>query len=72
MRINLKDFHNETLVLKEKIEALNPLAILQRGFSVTFDANGKIIKNAKQVHANDLIRTKLANGEIISKINETD
>ena len=72
MRINLKDFRNEILVLKEKIEALNPLAILQRGFSVTFDANGKIIKNAKQVHANDLIRTKLANGEIISKINETD
>ena len=72
MKTNLKDFSNETFVLKEKIEALNPLAILQRGFSVTFDANGKIIKNAKEVRTHDLIRTKLASGEIISKINETD
>ena len=66
----LKESSAQTLFLKEKIEALNPLAILGRGFSVSFDENGKILKNTNGLTKGDLIKTRLAKGEIISNVNE--
>ena len=67
----LKESSAQTLILKEKIEALNPLAILDRGFSVSFDENGKILKNTNGLTKGSLIKTRLAKGEIISNVHET-
>ena len=67
----LKESSAQTLILKEKIEALNPLAILDRGFSVSFDENGNILKNTNGLTKGDLIKTRLAKGEIISNVYET-
>jgi exodeoxyribonuclease VII large subunit len=67
----LKESSAQTLILKEKIEALNPLAILDRGFSVSFDENGKILKNTNGLTKGNLIKTRLAQGEIISNVHET-
>jgi len=66
----LKESSAQILFLNEKIEALNPLAILDRGFSVSFDENGKILKNTNGLTKGDLIKTRLAKGEIISNVNE--
>ncbi len=55
--------------LTEKLGALNPTAILERGYSITMKAEGgQIIKDAKQVKNKDIIKTKLAKGEITSEV----
>ena len=48
--------------------ALNPSEILNRGYSITFDENGKPIANAKDINQGDVITTQLAKGKVKSKV----
>ncbi len=55
--------------LSGKLKALNPTSILARGYSITMKAeDGRIIKDAKEVKDKDIIKTKLAKGEIVSRV----
>jgi len=45
-----------------KIDALSPLGILQRGFSLCRDTEGRIIKNSAEVAQGDSVRVTLASG----------
>ncbi|MCX5709497.1 MAG: exodeoxyribonuclease VII large subunit [Candidatus Omnitrophica bacterium] len=54
----------------EKLSSLSPLNILSRGYSITFKADGAIIKDSGSVKAGDRIRTRLDKGEIVSKVEE--
>ena len=47
-----------------KIDALSPLKTLTRGYSVTEDLNGKVIKKVSDVKANDEIKITLTDGKI--------
>jgi exodeoxyribonuclease VII large subunit len=47
-----------------RLQALSPRAILERGYALVFDANGTLIKDAKQVSAGQQIRAHVAHGEI--------
>ncbi len=54
-----------------KIEALSPLAILKRGYSITMkEKDGTIVKDAEMLKKGDLIKTKLDKGEIFSRVEE--
>src|SRR5579872_3188467 len=46
------------------LEALSPLAILERGYALVFDSAGKLIKDAEQVKAGEEIAARVARGEI--------
>ncbi|MFW6154270.1 MAG: exodeoxyribonuclease VII large subunit [Planctomycetota bacterium] len=50
------------------LEALSYRNVLRRGFSVTRDAKGTILRDAAGVHGGQRIRTELANGEIRSTV----
>ncbi len=51
---------------------LNPLAILSRGFSVTYlDLEQRVLKNTRGLKKGDILKTKLHKGVIISRIEET-
>jgi exodeoxyribonuclease VII large subunit len=50
--------------LGRALEMLSPLAILERGYALVFDASGQLVKDAAQVGAGDEIRARLARGEI--------
>lgn len=52
------------------LEALNPLTIMNRGFSVTYKDN-KVIKTVSQLSANDEISVHFQDGEAKAKIIET-
>lgn len=49
------------------LEALSPLTVLSRGYSVTYK-NDKIITSSKQIKNDDVIKTKLNDGSVISKV----
>ena len=56
--------------LMGKLNALSPLASLERGYSLTFDAEGRLLKDAKQTEIGEVIRTRLRKGTIESKVLE--
>ena len=64
-------YKDETIVLKniiDKLELLNPLKVLSRGYSITY-SDGKVVKNINDVK--DDIVVKVKNGEIKAKVIET-
>ena len=67
-------FKNESLkIAVGRLEALSPLGILKRGYSITMRENNReIIKDAGILKKKELIRTKLARGEIISKVEDVN
>lgn len=54
----------------EKLETVSPLATLGRGYSITRDSKGKVIRDTNQVSHGDTITTKVANGEIQSVVSK--
>ena len=51
-----------------RLNALNPLAILERGYSVSFNEKGDIIKSVRQLSVGDAMRTRLHEGSVVSKV----
>jgi exodeoxyribonuclease VII large subunit len=64
---------NETFnALAGKLSALSPLAVLSRGYSITFKMPGdKVVKDAKTLKWGDRVQTRLHKGKIISIVEET-
>jgi exodeoxyribonuclease VII large subunit len=50
------------------LETLSPLAILDRGYALVFDASGQLVKNAAQVKPGDEIKARVARGEILATV----
>jgi exodeoxyribonuclease VII large subunit len=58
--------------LAASLEALSPLAVLTRGYSLTFAADGTtLLRSAGAVRPGDLIQTRLAQGHILSRVEGT-
>ncbi len=69
LRQNLQQKNQRLVQLAKTFELLNPLQILNRGFSITrLAASGKIICRASDVHAGQEIETLLADGHLTSKV----
>ncbi|NIG35420.1 exodeoxyribonuclease VII large subunit [Pantoea sp. ICBG 828] len=54
--------------LTAQLEGVSPLATLARGFSVTTDAQGQVVKKTRQLHTGDLLRTRLDDGWVESQV----
>ena len=48
--------------------SLDPAAVLGRGYSITYDASGAVIRNSSSVSAGERITTQLAQGRIDSEV----
>jgi len=51
-----------------RLESLSPLAVLARGYSVTTRTGGEVVRDAQQVELGETIRTRLARGELTSRV----
>jgi exodeoxyribonuclease VII large subunit len=54
--------------LAGQIEALSPVAILERGYALVFDSSGKLLKDAARVKAGDEISARLARGGLTATV----
>jgi exodeoxyribonuclease VII large subunit len=52
------------------LEALSPLAILDRGYALVFDGAGQLVKDARLVKPGDEISARVAHGEIRATVNK--
>lgn len=50
------------------LDALSPLAVLQRGYAIAEDSDGKLLRDAKSVAIGDAVRVRLAKGRIDARI----
>ena len=53
-----------------KMTALNPMAILSRGYSALFDEEGKIVKTVGVLKPNQKLTLKLSDGEATARVEE--
>jgi exodeoxyribonuclease VII large subunit len=51
-----------------RLDLLSPEKTLRRGYSITLDAQGKVLRAAADVKPGDKIQTRLAKGEVSSKV----
>jgi len=64
MRNVLLQYRVRSERLETALRSLSPLAILDRGYALVFDANGKLLKDADAVKTGDEISARLAHGQI--------
>ena len=62
-------FESDMRTLDAKISLLSPYSVLERGYSITIDAQGKAVTSASAVKKGDILRTRLSRGEIVSTAN---
>ena len=68
-QINAKAEHLKRL--KEKLSALNPYQVLNRGYSISVDDSGKVIDSVEAVKAGQRIYTRAKDGIIESEVTAT-
>jgi exodeoxyribonuclease VII large subunit len=54
------------------LEALSPVAILNRGYALVFDANGQLIKDAALLTPGDDVSARLARGRVRARVNSVE
>jgi exodeoxyribonuclease VII large subunit len=54
--------------LQTALQSLSPLAILDRGYALVFDSEGKLLKDADQVRIGDTVSARLAQGQIEASV----
>ena len=64
---NINDNNNRFINILNKLDALNPINTIKRGYSIT-KIKDKVITSIKNVSENDIITTDLVDGIITSKV----
>jgi exodeoxyribonuclease VII large subunit len=54
------------------LDALSPLAVLRRGYSVTLSERGKIISSVAQIRQNERVQIRLSDGKLKAEVLETE
>jgi exodeoxyribonuclease VII large subunit len=67
----LNDYVSKLSLLATKLQALSPLNVMARGYSMTWLAEKrKLVRNVSEVTIDSLIETNLAEGMILSRVTE--
>ena len=64
MRLTRGEWHNA----QKRLSALNPTAVLKRGYAIVTDAEGGVVRSVKQVKKEDVLDIKVADGVILSSV----
>jgi exodeoxyribonuclease VII large subunit len=54
--------------LRAALAGLDPAAVLSRGYSITYDAAGAVLRDAAKVKEGERLRTRLEHGELESEV----
>lgn len=57
--------------LQTQLSHLNPQSVLERGYSITYTAQGAVIRNSKQINSGDKIQVKFAHGMCEANVTHT-
>lgn len=66
------DRHRKLENTMARLDALSPLAVLTRGYSITQKTSGEIVRNSHQTEVGERLKIRLANGKIEAEVRELD
>jgi exodeoxyribonuclease VII large subunit len=72
VRRRLSQLDDRLSATAARLESLSPLAVLARGYSVTTTLRGEVLRDAAAVSPGDVIRSRLARGEVVSRVENRD
>jgi exodeoxyribonuclease VII large subunit len=55
-----------------RLEALSPLAVLNRGYALVYAEGGGLLRDAGETRAGERIRARLATGTVTATVLETE
>jgi exodeoxyribonuclease VII large subunit len=69
----LCDARTKLASMAAHLESLSPLGVLARGYSLTTrERDGRVVRDAATLAAGDLIRTRLASGDVVSRVEQSN
>jgi exodeoxyribonuclease VII large subunit len=69
IRRRLERQHDQLVAIASRAEALSPLAVLGRGYSMTMrEQDGELVRSAADVRVGERIITRVAKGQIESEV----
>jgi exodeoxyribonuclease VII large subunit len=72
VRVRLEDARARLAVTAASLDALSPLAVLQRGYALAQDKQGRLLRDAGAVRPGEMIRLRLARGRLLARVEETE
>ncbi len=70
IRALLTQKKSKSELLRHKMEALSPIAVLDRGYSIVTDKDGKTLRSTDRVKPGDNISITLSDGRILADVQE--
>ena len=67
-KVILRNKKQEINLMQEKLIALNPSEILNRGYSITFNEKGEAVDDANKLNQGQIVVTQLAKGKFKSRV----
>jgi exodeoxyribonuclease VII large subunit len=71
MRLRLQRLAESVRVLAARIDAMSPLRVLERGFSLT-SKDGRVVRSASDLKAGDVVRTMLLSGAFVATVTQVE
>jgi len=68
MSHRLEILRERTQSAASRLEALSPLRVLKRGYSITYSGEGKVLKSVQDLTLGETIRTRVLQGWITSQV----
>jgi len=67
-KLKINQHQNQLALLAGKLDALSPLAVLERGYTLVRDPSGKIVRSVTGTTTGDLVRIEFADGAAEAQI----
>ena len=67
---SLAGSRNRFISLTSKLDAMSPLKVLERGYAMAQNAEGRIIRSTKQIHNGEKIEISINDGVISATVND--
>ena len=66
----IQGYGSKLAVLDAKLQAMSPLRILARGYTVTENADGQLLKSSAQLKTGEILVTRFKDGQVVSQVKE--
>jgi exodeoxyribonuclease VII large subunit len=68
---SLRNFAQRVKALDQRLQALSPLAVLDRGYALVLTADGALIRSSSLLAVGDRVTTRLSQGAFVGRVEET-
>jgi exodeoxyribonuclease VII large subunit len=71
-RARLDDERARLAVMVASLDALSPLAVLKRGYALARDAEGRLVRDARELQVGDTLNLRLAVGSLLARVEKQE